>query len=67
MRSETPSVEVQEKVDGVWRTVWSNGIPVHDRRRYAPGGYVPRIPFYVVPGKFGATFNPQDLRINSVS
>jgi hypothetical protein len=47
MRFATPSVEVQEKVGGVWRTVWANGIPVKDNRKTD-------LPPYVHPGPAGA-------------
>jgi hypothetical protein len=56
MRFATPSVEVQEKVGGVWRTVWANGIPVKDNRKTD-------LPPYVHPGPAGASFRANNARI----
>lgn len=49
MASEVLTGEVQEKINGIWRTVWLNGFPVQDHRKAD-------LPPYVHPGRAGATY-----------
>jgi hypothetical protein len=46
--------EAQEQgLNGIWRTVWINGFPVNDYRRFSQDTRTPAVPY--VPGKAGAT------------
>lgn len=59
MLFETLSVEVQQKdARGVWRTIWVNGITVHDGWKMPPDWRYTMYRAPYVPGKTGAQYSP---------